>query len=888
MSNFVNDTIYNKIINNLISNPDEIIIESEFNQYSKKEFAKKIAQIYYAIKNADSKNEIIGLSLPRSMEQIAAIFAIHLAGYAYTPLDEKLPEKTKDYILSNSGIDLIITSLKQSTIFPEDKKFIFIEQLKQKHLPLPLPDIDLAKKAFVIYTSGTTALPKGVIVSHRALDNFVKAIIQSYSITDQDKYLQFSTINFDSSIEEIFPILVQDGILVLRNEEFITSYKNFEKYCNQKKITKLSLTTVYWNLIVENLQNKKNIFPKLIDTVVIGGEKAHVSYLKQWQSLNLKNVKLINSYGPTETTVVATVAEISNDLKDQQNFGEVSIGKAIPGYSVYILDNEKKEVKQGEIGELYIGGSSVADGYLNLPEKTAQAFLEININSENKRVYKTGDLVRQRPDGNLEFVGRADRQVKYNGYRVELNLIENAFKANPAITNVIAYLKQTSLSGDQLIAVYTGTKQNLTDLKEFLKDHIPHYMIPSQIYFCKEFPINLNGKVDIKKIKQLMLEKKSEDEFQEVKYTPTQQIIAEIWKKYLNRPHINLDDNFYDIGGHSILIARIMPLINQALNINIPLATILEYPTLEEFAAQIDHKSYSTTKNIYKLKDRNAHKNIFFIHGIGGDIVQYQPISEKITNQFNVYGIRATGLDSDMMPPINLETIAKNYCEQIINLQNEEPYYLGGHSLGGLFIFKMAEMFESLGKKAVIFLFDSELISNVDDYKRAKLPPYTRWLGAGLEYQKPYYDKDNILHFEKESFIQKISKYAKKILRNIFKLVIIPLNQKIPFIIRAKDFISDKDPSDSPFEWERYQRVNKANIYIGATTRISPINQKVIIFHTQRETSYLYPKLWDYLAPNQYQIIPISGTHRTIMYAPIVNTTAQIINQIILNESDDS
>ena len=885
MSSSIKETIYNKIINNLISNSDEIIIESEFNQYSKKEFSNKIAQIFKAIKETNSNNEIIGIALPRSMEQIAAIFAIHLSGFAYTPLDEKLPKQTRDYIISNSGIELIITTADQSHLF-SNKQLIIIDNLKNELLPLPTPQIDLQKKAFVIYTSGTTAKPKGVIVSHRALDNFVKAAIQAYSITSKDKYLQFSTINFDSSIEEIFPILVQDGTLVLRNEDFITSYKVFEKYCTQKKITKISLTTVYWNLIVDNLQNKKNIFPPLIDTVVIGGEKAQESFLKKWQSLNL-NVRLLNSYGPTETTVVATVADITNDMKDNQNYGEVSIGKAISGYSTFILDQQKKQVAPGEIGELYIGGASVADGYLNMPEKTAQSFVQIEIDGNKFRVYKTGDLVRQRLDGNLEFVGRSDRQVKFNGYRVELNQIENAFIKHPEITDCISYLQQTELTGDQLIAVYTGTSQDLPELKIFLNKILPHYMIPSQIYYCEEFPININGKIDINKIKQLVLENKCADKEPEEILTATQKIIADIWKKYLNRPYIKLDDNFYDIGGHSILIARIMPLINKALKMNVPLATILEHPTLEDFAAQIDQQTFSTTKNIYILKDHKASKNIFFIHGIGGDIVQYQPISEKISEQFNVYGIRATGLDSDTMPPIDLETIAKNYCQQIIDLQSEGPYYLGGHSLGGLFIYKMAEVFETLGKKAIIFLFDSELISNVDDYKKANLPKYARWLGAGLEYQKPYYDQDRILYFQKNSFTQKILKYAIKILRNIFKLLFIPLNQKIPFILRAKDFIFDKDPTDSPFEWERYQRVNKANIYIGATTRISPIQQKVVFFHTQRETSYLYPKLWNYLAPNQHQIIPIPGTHRTIMYTPIVNTTAEIINEIILSESDE-
>ena len=885
MSTFLTDNIYKKIVNNLISKPDEIIVESEFNQYTKREFANKIAQFVRAIQNANSSNEIIGISLPRSMEQIAAIFAIHLAGYAYTPIDVKLPEQTKEYILSNSGIDLILTSSDQAQYFPKEKQFIFIDQIENKQIPLPSPQINPSKKAFVIYTSGTTSLPKGVIISHKALDNFVKAAIQAYSITDKDKYLQFSTINFDSSIEEIFPIIVQDGILVLRNEEFITSYDHFEKYCNQKKITKLSLTTVYWNLIVESLQNKKNIFPKTINTVVIGGEKANASYLKSWQSLNL-DVRLLNSYGPTEATVVATVADITNDLKDDQNFGEVSIGTVIPGYTIYVLDQHKKEVDLGEVGELYIAGPSVADGYLNLPEKTAQSFFQIELNGISNRMYKTGDLVRQRKDGNLEFVGRADRQVKYNGYRVELNQIENAFKAHPLINDAIAYLQQTELSGDQLIAVYTGEEQEISSLKEFLSTHLPHYMLPSQIICLPEFPINLNGKTDIKKIKSMLLEQKHQEPVQDQQFTHTQQIIADIWKKFLNRPQINLSDNFYDIGGHSILIARIMPLINKALNLSIPLAAILEHPVLEDFAAQIDQLNFSSTKNIYTLKNRNTTQNIFFVHGIGGDIVQYQPIAEEITDQFNVYGIRATGLDSDRMPPINAEVLAKNYCQQIIDIQPNGPYYLGGHSLGGLFIFKMAQIFESLGKSAVLFMFDAELISNVDDYQKANLPRYARWLGAGLEYQKPYYDKEGILYFEDRSILQKIKKNIIKIFRNLFKLIVIPFNQKIPFIKRVIDFISDEDPKDSPFEWERYQRVNKANLYIGATTRLSPINQAVNLFHTKRETEYLYPKLWQYLAPNHHRLIPIPGTHRTIMYVPNVERIADIVNKIILSNGD--
>ncbi|NEQ52705.1 MAG: amino acid adenylation domain-containing protein, partial [Leptolyngbya sp. SIO3F4] len=410
---------------------------------------------------------LVGLCLERSFKMIVGILAILKAGGAYVPLDPGYPSERLDWIIKDSKISFLLTHQSLFASLPiHNAKTVCLEKDWPTigHYPVNNPTSLTSSDtlAYVIYTSGSTGKPKGVMVGQMALANFVFAANQAYSFVADDRVLQFASISFDAAIEEIFLTLTQGATLVLRTQDMLKSIPNFLQACKALKLSILDLPTAFWHQLCAALGPIG--LPPTVRLTIIGGERALPQWVNTWKQVVNPQVQLVNTYGPTETTVVATYCYLAGANAVKINSGDtIPIGQPLANVQTHLLDEQMTPVDIGTQGELYISGDSLATGYLNRPDLTANSFLlshELLPEKQAIRLYKTGDLARDRGDGQLEFLGRADHQIKIRGFRVELQEIEATLEQHPAVQEAIVVAQEDNLGRNRLIAYVIEHLQN--------------------------------------------------------------------------------------------------------------------------------------------------------------------------------------------------------------------------------------------------------------------------------------------------------------------------------------------------------------------------------------------------------------------------------------------
>lgn len=454
---------------------------------------------------------LVGIYVERSLLMIVGLLGILKAGGAYVPLDPDSPRERVDYMLSDSQLSVLLTQKhlvdslpsSEAQIICLDRDWELIAAQSEKN---PLTEVKSSNLAYVIYTSGSTGKPKGVTIEHRSLVNFTCAAKVEYGISSHDRVLQFASISFDTAGEEIYPCLTSGGTLVLRTKEMLDSVSIFLQKCREWKLTMLHLPTAFWHQLTSELATTDEILPSSVGLIVFGGEGALSEKLKLWQKCMDDRVnrhmliaapKLMNGYGPTEATIAVTFCKLLESVIETKH-SNVPIGKPIANVQLYILDQQLQPVHIGVSGELYIGGISLARGYLDRPELTADKFIP-NPFKESERLYKTGDLARYLSDGNIELLGRIDNQVKIRGFRIELGEIEAALAQHPAVRETVVIARE-DIPDHKYLEAYIVLNYSWvvpsSDLRDFLKEKLPGYMIPRAFVMLDALPLTPNGKVD--------------------------------------------------------------------------------------------------------------------------------------------------------------------------------------------------------------------------------------------------------------------------------------------------------------------------------------------------------------------------------------------------------
>lgn len=538
----------------------------------------------------------VGLWLDRSITMLVALFGILKAGAAYVPLDPKYPAQRLEFILSDAQVSVLLTQQSFAEKLPSVTAPVIFLDTAWETIALEPTDEDLAivqaeALAYVIYTSGSTGQPKGVMVSHRSLINYTESAIQTYQITADDRILQFASISFDAAAEEIFPCLAQGATLILRTEHMLSSMAIFLQTCRDGELTVLDLPTAFWHQLVADMANLNLTLPESVRLVILGGEKASFDRFLLWQQ-RTANVRLVNSYGPTEATIVTTTMDLSELSEAALARRELPIGQPIQNARVYVLDADRQPVPIGIAGELFIGGLGVAQGYWNRPDLTAQVFIPDPFTSiPGARLYKTGDRVRWRADGHLEFLGRMDNQVKVRGFRIELGEIETWLSQHPGLQDCVVIDRPDTSGNSQLIAYVVPVADNhptIRDLRQFLEKRLPNYMIPVAFTRLDRLPLTPNGKVDRSQLPDPDLEPAELTDKVVAPRTATEAAIAHAFAQTLQLAAVGIEDDFFELGGHSLLATKLMAQLLLRFPVNLSIVDLFESPTVAQLAGRIE------------------------------------------------------------------------------------------------------------------------------------------------------------------------------------------------------------------------------------------------------------------------------------------------------------
>jgi amino acid adenylation domain-containing protein len=603
----------------VIRAPDAIAASLYDREISYRELDRQANRIARYLQDLGVKPDTpVGLCLERSPEMLAGLLGILKAGGAYLPLDPAYPPARLNFMLEDSGTALLLTGAALLEKFSGfEGKLVNLDEVGatlapdgEADLPPPCP-ATRQNLAYVIYTSGSTGSPKGVMVEHASLANYIEAASQIFELGDADRVLQFAALSFDTAAEEIFPCLAAGGRLVLRTPDMLETPPAFFRKIHRRGVTVLDLPTAYWHSLVAGLEEVDPAHFENLRLVIIGGEKATPGALAKWQQRVSKRVRLLNTYGPTESTIVATVCEL-----DRPEPTQVPIGRPIPNTWAYILNSHLQPMPPGAPGELYLGGVGLARGYLNRPGLTAERFRPNPFASQppgQDRLYRTGDLARWRPDGNLEYLGRHDRQVKSRGFRIEPGEIEAALVAHPAIREAVVTVLEVSagaLTG--YLVAQSGSAPGIAELRRFLAERLPAYMVPTHFVYLTEWPLTPSGKLDYGALPPPQPEMPGVDGADRVEpRTPEEKIIAGIWASLpgMGQNQAGIYDNFFALGGHSLLGTQLVSHINNYFGTEIPLLRLFETPTIAGLAQAVpQYRSAGSSQENITPVDRPGNK----------------------------------------------------------------------------------------------------------------------------------------------------------------------------------------------------------------------------------------------------------------------------------------
>lgn len=543
----------------------------------------------------------VGICLERSLDMLVAILGVLKAGGAYLPLEPNTPTARLGFILEQAAAVLLLTSTSIADKLPSlGLPTLLLDEaansLAQESETDPNVEVSPSNLAYVIYTSGTTGQPKGVMIEHHSLANHATFFARYYALAPADRVLQFAPIAFDFAAEEIFPAWLAGAAVVVRPEREALAPREFLQFVAQNGLTVLDLPTAFWHTLVDAMTEFELTLPPSVRLVIVGGEQVSPQALARWQARVDKRVRWVNTYGPTEATIAVTTFEQTEDNASTMDSPQSSssIGRPIANAQIFILDAHSEPVPVGVVGDLYIGGEPVARGYLNQPALTAEKFIPNpfgeSFSHSSSLLYRTGDLARYHADGQIEFRGRRDDQIKLRGFRIELGEIEGALAQHPSVKQTAVVLREDAAGDKRLAAYVVASDKNLTasELRIWLQARVPEYMVPATLIFLDALPLTAHGKLDRRALPATETMRRDRAADFVAPRTRTEELVAGIWKDVLHVPQVSAHANFFELGGHSLLATVAVARAEATFAKTIPLRSLFENPSLEAWARVLD------------------------------------------------------------------------------------------------------------------------------------------------------------------------------------------------------------------------------------------------------------------------------------------------------------
>lgn len=834
-------------------------------------------------------SKLVAIYLDRSIEMIVAVLGVLKAGGAYVPLELNFPKARLQWLLSSLKINCVVTQtshlqnlhdLQQQ--LPELKHLIcldnqhkkstaevitrpsgcihiwtskYLDQLPPENLPSQASSNDVA---YIIFTSGSTGTPKGVVVRHQSVVNLINWVNRRFNINASDRVLFITSLCFDLSVYDIFGLLAAGGSIRVVSSCDVRDPEALGHILYNEPIT-------FWDSAPAALQQ---LVPFFQSSNLNKNSQLRLVFLSgDWIPLTLPDavttvfpgVEMISLGGATEATVWSNYYPIKNL---ELHWTSIPYGKPIQNAQYYILDRYLNPCPIGVSGELYIGGECLSSGYFNQPGLTAERFISNRFSDSEERLYKTGDLARYLPDGNIEFLGRIDHQVKIRGFRIELGEIEAVLAQHPAVRETIVLAREDEPGNKRLVAYVIVQKPApaISELRHFLQQRLPEYMVPSALVLVNALPLTPNGKVDRS---ALPVPEQTRPDLERAFVAPrntVEQQLIEIWEKVLGIRPIGVTDNFFDLGGHSLLAVKLFTQIQKKFGKKLSLATLFQAPIVEQLASILSQEGYAARWSSLVTIQLGGFKRPFFcVHAVEGNVLSYKTLVNHLDREQPFYGLQPQGLDGQQVPFTKVEEMATHYIKEIRAVQPEGPYFLGGHSSGGTVAFEMAQQLVAQNQKvALLVMLDTYspklFISNPSIFRSVYV--YLRTLS-----RLPLQDK--------------VSYFLEK---TLWWQSIMNSNYSIDFELWDKYSLTHKL---LPHEISLIQSIKQATM----VDYVPQVYQgKITLFRTKEELRwcrYQPQRGWENLAAGGLEIHEIPGTHRGMLKSPRVKYLAEKLQACI-------
>lgn len=661
-------------------------------------------------------DSLVGICVERSWEMLVGILGILKAGGAYVPLDPSSPLDRRSFIVEDSAVSILLTQkslaedLKQvrAKVVCLDQDWPTIAAVGET-IGMLQKAVSIDHLAYVIYTSGTTGRPKGVQITHRNVARLFTATKHWYNFSPTDVWPLFHSFAFDVSVWEIWGAFLHGGRLVVVPYLTSRSPAEFRDLLVDEGVTVLNQTPSAFRFFMQADATASR--PLALRLVIFAGEALDIQSLKPWFDRYGDEVpQMINKYGITETTVHSTYRLVTKeDLKSTKSM----VGVPIPDLQIYILDPYLQPVPVGVVGEIYVGGEGLARGYLNRPELDAARFIQNPFHPEpGSRLYKSGDLARYLADGDIEYLGRSDNQVKIRGFRVELGEIETVLGSHSQVAAAIVRVQKTQVSGDRLVA-YIVSRNQITGLVGSLRAHLaerlPDYMIPAVFVTIEKLPLTGNGKIDYRALPVPENTRNEAEQSLVPPRDPVEQKLAALWERVLDIRPIGVRDNFFTLGGDSLLAVYLMAEIEREFGKNLPLAALFRNPSIEKLGQSLREDAYDAPWSpLVPIRTTGTGTPLFCVAGGGGNVLYFYQLAQRLPHDRPFYGLQAIGLDGRREPLTRVEDIAAEYIKDVRRVQPRGPYLLGGHCFGCWIAFEMAQQLRRAGDEvALVVVIDS-------------------------------------------------------------------------------------------------------------------------------------------------------------------------------------
>lgn len=816
---------------------------------------------------------LVGLCLERSIEMVVGVWAILKAGGAYVPLKPDDPPERLAFMIADARLSIVLTRQKWvDHLPPESARFIVMDEadFSGESGENLRNQTSLDHLAYLIYTSGSAGQPKGVMIPHRGVVNYLSWAKQAYPVTQGSGSPVNSPLAFDLTVTSLFtPLLAGRAAYLL--PEGIEADILSDALQSDVDFSLIKLTPAHLELLKPQLSAQET--GPNTQAFIIGGENLSADVLAPWRD-SAGDTLLVNEYGPTETVVGCCVYRIP---PRQHRSGSIPIGRPIANTQIYIVDQHMQPVPIGVPGEICIGGDGLARGYLNQPHLTRRKFVANPFRPGGSRLYKTGDLGRYLPDGNIEFLGRLDNQVKLRGFRIELGEIESALQQHPAVQEAVVIVREDAPGDRRLVAYIVSHPKNrpaAEALDHFLKQKLPTYMIPAAVVFLDALPLTTNGKVDRQALPAPDLTLSARGSFFVAPRDALENQLAQIWQDILRVQPIGINDNFFDLGGHSLLAVRLFAQIEAVLGYTLPVAALFQSPTIAQLAGALRRQETRTGTSLVPIQPDGENPPFFCVHGMGGGVLDYVDLARYVGTDRPFYGLQERGLDGQSEPFATIEEMAAHYITEIQNVQSAGPYFLGGYCYGGTVAFEIVRQLHRQGQPIALLAVIDNTAPGVNNYEAIWKPRIAAKFLKNLPFW--LYDFLQLSPAAMAARIRRKLRIVKKDLEHQFDPQL--AEQLSPADIEA---VIDLDLSEIPqkyhkFLWAHYDALQRYTP--------QPYPGKITLFRTRRYSALgpFDPQMgWSELAGQGVELKEIKGFHANLLQPPYVQQLAAQLREAL-------